>query len=142
MRATCVTFVTLLCWSMSPALAARQTASAQATRTQKTDPRLQVDTAILEMIRLLEKKDVATLIRTFATAEEIQRLTRDRTFEQRVEEFANEKAAGMLEALKAAAKMQPTLNPEGTRAEYRFGAPVGGESRVRLQKIEGFWYLR
>ena len=109
---------------------------------QNPDPRRDPTLAVAEMIRLLEKKDHATLLKTFATPEELERLTRDKTFDARVVEFANTRAAGYLLALQAASKMKPTFNDDRTRAYYRFEKPIGGEPRISLQKIGEFWYLR
>jgi hypothetical protein len=37
-------------------------------------------------------------------------------------------------------KVQPTFYDGGTRANYAFDAPIGGERRLQLQKIDGLWY--
>jgi hypothetical protein len=40
----------------------------------------------------------------------------------------------------AALKVQPTFDDGGARANYAFDAPIGGERRLQLKKINGLWY--
>jgi hypothetical protein len=125
-----LSLVALLCASVVPAFG------------QKIDPRREPATAVAEAIRVLERKDYATFLQTFARPEELKELLASKKIEEVAAEFGKEKAADILIALKAAAKMTPTLSREGTRADYRFEKPIGGESRITLEKIGEYWYFR
>lgn len=109
---------------------------------QKIDPRREPATTVAEAIRVLERKDYATFLQKFARPEELKELLAKKTIEEVSAEFAKEKAADVLLALKAAATMTPALSREGTRADYRFEKPIGGESRITLEKIGEHWYFR
>jgi len=109
---------------------------------QKPDPRREPATAIAEMVRLLEGKDYVTLLKTFARPDDLKQMLATKTIEVVAAEFAEKKAAGALEALKAASTMKPELTADGTRADYRFGRPIGGDTKVTLMKIGELWYLR
>jgi hypothetical protein len=109
---------------------------------QAKDPRRDPATAVQEAIRLIETKNYVALLKTFAMPEELERLTRTTTLEAAAADFGRDRASRILEALKAAAKLKPTLNEDGTRADFLFETPVGGERRIRLQKVGEFWYLR
>jgi hypothetical protein len=116
--------------------------AAQPAPSQQPDPRREPATAIAEMVRLLERKDHVTLLKTFARPDDLKEMLATKTIEVVAAEFAQKRAAGALEALKAASTMKPELSADGTRATYRFDKPIGGDSRVTLMKIGEYWYLR
>jgi hypothetical protein len=63
------------------------------------------------------------------------------TLENAVAEFGRQGGFEIaLKAFQAAMKVQPTFYDGGTRANYAFDAPIGGERRLQLQKIDGLWY--
>jgi len=116
--------------------------SAQPTPAQKPDPRREPATAITEMIRLMERKDYVTLLKTYARPDDLKEMLVTKTIEVVATEFAQKRAAGALEALKTASTMTPEFTADGTRATYRFDKPIGGDSRLSLMKIGEYWYLR
>lgn len=109
---------------------------------QQADPRREPATAIVEAIRLLERKDYVTYFKTFVRPSEAEELLAKKNIEVLVAEFAEKRAADILTALREAARMTLTLNAEGTRATYRLEKPIGRESRVSLEKIGDFWFFR
>lgn len=117
-------------------------ASVQPAFSQQPDPRRDSGTAIAEMIRLLERKDFVTLLNTFAVPEKLKEMVANKTIDAVAAEFGERKADDVLEMLKAASKIKPTFNPDGTRADYRFDKPIGGDGRVTMVKIGEYWFIR
>lgn len=111
-------------------------------RGQTPDPRTQPETAVKEGIRLLEAKKYAEFLQTFARPSEVEELIAKGPIEDVAKEFGDRRAPDLLAALRAASAMKPTLNEDGTRAEYRFEKPFGRERRISMVKIGEFWYMR
>ena len=109
---------------------------------QRPDPRREPATAIAEAIRLLERKDYVALLENFARPDELKAMLAKKPIEELAADFGQRRAAGTLDALKAASRMTPELSQDGLRADYRFEKPVGGENRVRLVRIGEYWFLR
>jgi hypothetical protein len=114
----------------------------QAATPPKADPRREPASAIADMIRLIERRDFVALLKTYATPDQLEKFTESATLEAAAAKVADERGAGMLEALKAAAKLTPDINAEKTRARYRFPAPIAGDGSLTLVKIGEYWYLR
>jgi hypothetical protein len=116
----------------------------QSSATQPADPRREPASAIKEAIRLLEARDYAAFVKTCMRPSELEEmLVKHKTVEEVAKEFAqSDRAARMLDVLKAASTMTPVMNADGTRANYTFEKPVGGAKRLSLAKVDGLWYLR
>ena len=117
-------------------------ASFQTTFGQQADPRREPATALKEAVRLLESKKHEEFLQKFVSPSELEtRIKKLGSLKNMMVEFDR---AGRFElalkALQAAMKVQPTFYNEGTRANYRFDAPIGGEVRLQLTKINGLWY--
>ena len=117
-------------------------ASFQATFGQQADPRREPATALEEAVRLLEGRHYAEFFQKYASPAELDgAVKRFGSVENVVVEFNR---AGRFElalkAFQAAMKTPPEFTPDGTRANYRFDAPIGGEIRLQLRKIDGLWY--
>jgi hypothetical protein len=117
-------------------------ASFQSTVGRQADPRREPETALKEAVRLLESKSHAEFIQKFTLPIQLDRAKqRFGTLENAVAELGRQGAFEIaLKAFQAAMKVQPTLYDGGTRANYAFDAPIGGERRLQLQKIDGLWY--
>jgi hypothetical protein len=117
-------------------------ASFQTTFGQQADPRREPATALKEAIRLLESKSHAEFIQKCMSPIQLDRAKqRFGTLENAVAEFGRQGGfETALKAFQAAMKVQPTFYDGGTRANYAFDAPIGGERRLQLQKIDGLWY--
>lgn len=111
---------------------------------QRADPRREPATAIAEAVRLLERSDHVGFLKTFMRPDELKEmLAKYKTIEDVANEFGrDDRPAKMLDVLKAASTLTPTMNAEGTRADYRFEKPVGGARRLSLTKIGDYWYIR
>jgi hypothetical protein len=116
----------------------------QTASTPSADPRREPGTAIKEAIRLLEARDYAVVVKTFIRPSELEEmLTKHGTIEEVAKEFVkDDRPAKMLDVLKAASTMTPTMNADGTRANYTFEKPVGGAKRLSMAKIGDYWFLR
>jgi hypothetical protein len=109
---------------------------------QQPDPRREPATAIREAIRLLESKSHTEFVQKCMSPIQVDRAkTQFGTLENAVAEFGRRGGfESALKAFQAAMKVQPTFNGDGTRANYAFDAPIGGEVRLQLRKIDGLWY--
>jgi hypothetical protein len=114
------------------------------TPAQAADPRREPATAIAEGIRLLEAKDYVTFVKTCFRPSEVEELTKKFGTVEDVAKALEKagKPAQLLEVLKAASTLTPTLNATGTRADYKFEKPVAGANRLSLAKVGDLWYLR
>jgi hypothetical protein len=109
---------------------------------QQADPRREPATALREAVRLLESKNHAEFLQKFMSPTELDRATqRFGTFDNVLAEFGRRGGFDVaLKAFQAAMRVQPTLYDDGTRANYPFAEPIGGEIRLQLRKIDGLWY--
>jgi hypothetical protein len=116
----------------------------QSSSAPSSDRRREPGTAIEEAIRLLEGREYVEFVKAFIRPSELaEMMTKYGTIEEVAKEFAkNDRPAKMLDVLKAASAMTPTLTAEGTRADYRFEKPVGGANRLSMAKIDGYWFIR
>lgn len=113
---------------------------AQAPAPAKADPRENLDTAITEAIRLLEKKDYAAFLTTFS---EPGRMAKRRdSIQEFAAEFGRERAALVLDMLKHIQKAKPTMSENGTVATFAIDPKLtGGRDNVRWRKTERYWYI-
>jgi hypothetical protein len=110
----------------------------------QTDSRRELTAVIKEAIVLLERKDYVAFMKTFVRPEELKEmLEKHESIEVVAREFGrSEQPSTLLKALEASSKIEPTFSREGTRADYVFEAPIGGERRLSFQKIGDRWFLR
>jgi hypothetical protein len=92
---------------------------------------------------LLEAKDYAAFFTQCVRPSEVADMVEELgSIEKLAEAYAeSNRAASMLAVLKAATKVAPTFDADGTRATFAFDEPVERERRLVLQKIDGKWYL-
>lgn len=106
------------------------------------DPRETLETARVEMIRLLEAEDYKGLIETFAHPEDLKKILDKRSIDEVAKNFKeNGKGAKLLKALKSIEGKQPEINETGDVARFKVdeNAPGGG---ITFAKFEGLWYIR
>jgi hypothetical protein len=109
---------------------------------QQADPRSEPATALKEAARLLESKKHEEFLQKFVSPSELEaEIKKLGSLKNIMVEFDRVGRFELaLKALQAAMKVQPTFYNEGTKANYRFDAPIGGEVRLQLTKINGLWY--
>jgi hypothetical protein len=110
---------------------------------QQADPRRDPATALKEGVRLLEGKHYTEFVRKCILPEEQEgAISRFGSIENAVRELDRSGWFVLaLKAFRAAMMAQPTFNDDGTRANYAFEAPINGERRLQLRKIDGLWYF-
>jgi hypothetical protein len=108
----------------------------------QADPQEKLETAIPEMIRLLEAKEHKQLIERFADPMKIAEISKRVGLEKIVEQFAAEKASVLLNVLKEVQKIKPTMNADGTEANYTFEKPIDGKRDFTMMQVDKRWYIK
>jgi acyl-CoA thioesterase-1 len=105
------------------------------------DPRTGLRTTVRELIRLLQKKDYATAIKTMARPDELAQSLKQKSFEQLLERFSTRKAGPLLVILNSIKDTRPKLGPAGRLATFALPKPVGSQKSIVFQKVDRFWYI-
>ncbi|MBO53199.1 MAG: hypothetical protein CMJ69_20765 [Planctomycetaceae bacterium] len=105
------------------------------------DPRTGLRTTISEVIRLLERKDHAAVLKRVVPPEQLKQILKRQTFEQLVEGFSTTKAARLLAVLRSIKDVGPKLDSTGRVATFTLVEPVGGKKAIVLKKIGRFWFI-
>lgn len=108
----------------------------------KPDPRENLDTAIPEAIRLLEKKDYEGLLKGFVPPEVLEKITADKPLPDFAKSFGEKKAGKLLKVLSAVKGTMPTLSEDKALATFELKEPVEGKSDIKFQKIDKYWYIK
>lgn len=108
----------------------------------KPDPRENLDTAIPEAIRLLEKKDYEGLLKAFVAPLELERITAKKPLPEFVKQFGEEKADNLLTVLNAVKGTTPTLSEDKATATFEFKERIMGKGDIKFQKIDKYWYIK
>jgi len=103
------------------------------------DPREKLESAIPEMIRLLETKEYTTLLKNYAPPEVLKAITGKTSLEEVAKEFGEGKAEKLLTVLKSIKEMKPTLDADGKKATYE--GLKGEKSKIVFLKIDKYWYI-
>ena len=124
-----------------PAKAEATTAPAES-----SDPRANLDTAILEAIHVLESNDMATLFKEFSLPHAVKELPPGMTIEHLIQEkqldpHAPQQMATMLVALQSIQGQTPAVSDDGNTATYEALLADGSKKPVILKKQDGLWYL-
>ncbi len=110
----------------------------------KGDPRLNPETAVADMINLLESKQYKQFIENYFDPETLQRVLSMYAIDDFVENFAakdSKNVEKILVALKNAQKIKPEMNSEKTEARYPKGK-INSERDLALKKVGAYWYLK
>jgi hypothetical protein len=111
----------------------------------QADPKKEVMAVVEGAIKLLTEKKHAEFIKTYMWPAEVERLTtRYGSVDKLAAEMAksDERMAAMLKQLQTAAKLEPSFEGDGSIARFRFEQQVGRDSGLKLEKLNGRWYLR
>ena len=111
---------------------------------QQGDAKKEVMAVVEGSIKLITEKKYTELIKTYIWPAEVERLTaRFGSVDNAAAEMAKgDSMATVLKALQAAAKVEPGFERDGTIAYFQFTAPIGRDSGLKLEKLNGRWYLR
>lgn len=109
---------------------------------KKPDPQAKLETAVPEAIRLLEAKEYASFLKAFVPPEDLKRITEKAPLEEFAKNFAEKKAARLLEMLKAIQDVKPELNEEGSEATFEAKEEIGGKKKLGFLKIDKRWYIK
>ena len=115
---------------------------ALAGQAQQVDAKKEVMAVVEGSIKLITEKKHAELIKTYIWPGEVEKLTaRFGSVDKAAAEMAKgDGMATVLKALQTAAKLEPSF--EGDVARFRFDTPIGRDSGLKLEKLNGKWYLR
>lgn len=108
----------------------------------KPDPRENIDTAIPEAIRLLEKKDYEGMLKAFVAPKELEMITADKPLPDFAKTFGENNAERLLKVLTAIKGTTPTLSDDKTLATFELKEPVIGKHEIQFQKIDKYWYIK
>jgi hypothetical protein len=124
--------------------AAIVTVTAFTAQAQQPDPKKEVMTVVESSIKLITEKKYAELIKTYIWPAEVEKLTaRFGSVDSAAAEMAKRDGmATVLKALQTAARLEPAFERDGTIARFRFDQQIGADSGLKLEKLNGKWYLR
>ena len=108
----------------------------------KPDPRENLDAAIPEAIRLLEKKDYEGLLKAFVAPKDFEMITADKPLADFAKWFGEEKAPKLLAVLNAVKGTTPTLSEDKLLATFELKEPVEGKRDIQFKKIDKYWYIK
>lgn len=98
--------------------------------------------AITAMIGLLEAGKTREFVETWCAPEDLSAmLAKGRSIDQLAGRFEGERGKAVIEMLQAISKVAPTMNAAGDEAQWEVEQGPG-PGRLRLQRIDGRWYLR
>jgi hypothetical protein len=111
---------------------------------QQADVKKEVMAVVEGSIKLITEKKYAELIKTYIWPAEVEKLTaRFGSVDNAAAEMAKgDSMATVLKALQTAAKLEPAFEGDGSVARFRFDAPIGRDSGLKLERLNGRWYLR
>lgn len=123
-------------------VAAVVTAGAFTGQAQQADPRKEVMAVVEGAIKLITEKKHAELIKTYVWPAEVEKVTaRFGSVDNAAAEMAkSDRIATLLKVLQTAAKLEPSF--EGDVARFRFDTQIGRDSGLKLERLNGRWYLR
>jgi hypothetical protein len=108
--------------------------------------REQLPTAIAHGIRLLETKQYARFLQEFVSPLEMKRVLGSEAGTaidpETIANFAEKKAATLLQALRDAEKTTPAFEDNGQTAVYALKTPIGGRSTMAFTRVGKYWYIR
>jgi hypothetical protein len=120
------------------------TVCALAGQAQQPDPKKEVMAVVEGSIKLITEKKHAELIKTYIWPAEVEKLTaRFGSVDNAAAEMAKgDRMATVLKALQTAAKLEPAFEGNGSVARFRFDTQIGRDSGLKLERLNGKWYLR
>ena len=96
--------------------------------------------AITDMIRLLEAGKSREFVETYVAPTDLDEMTKQgRTIEKLAARFEGERVKELIEVMLAVSKQPPVMSADGGEASWAVEHKMG---QLRLQRIDGRWYLR
>jgi hypothetical protein len=106
-----------------------------------TNPQSKIETLITDCISLLENKEYKTLITKYADPEDLKDILKDKSLDELVKKFAENKAERMLKALKIAKEKEIEYQENSTIGIIKLGEVESGPDHFTFKKIDGLWYI-
>jgi cytochrome c556 len=107
------------------------------------NPMQSLATAIPHGIKLLEAKKHEEFITTFVPAADLAMARADPKIWKRViDQFAGEKAAEVLTALKDIKSQKPEMSKDGTLATFKLKKELGGRGEMTFVKVGKSWWIK
>lgn len=104
---------------------------------------LEPTAALTSMAALVEAGRIREFIETFCAPEDLGRMQKaGRTIDALVERFEGERGKQLVAVFQDAAKRAPTLSADGNLATWQLDGAEGLPKTLRLQRIDGRWYMR
>lgn len=124
--------------------AAIVTVTAFTAQAQQSDARKEVMAVVEGSLKLIAEKKYAELIKTHIWPAEVEKLTaRFGSVDNAAAEMGKaDRMAPLLKVLQTAAKLEPAFEGDGSIARFRFDQQIGRDSGLKLEKLNGKWYLR
>ncbi len=117
------------------------TTACKTTQKVKQNPRSTIETALPDMIKMMETENYTTFFNTYVYPDDLEQMTQKKSLEELIKYFVeNGKAENLLNALKAAQKLSPFYNETKDEAIYK-KEPTGLKKDLILKKLNGFWYI-
>lgn len=108
-------------------------------RETKVVGKLEPTAALTEMIRLLQAGKAEEFVDTYVAPLDLaEMINAGRSRDKLVARFQGERVNVLIERLENAGKRPPTMNAAGDLATW----PAGQRGEIRLQLIDGRWYIR
>ncbi len=116
------------------------TPTAAPPNSESSDPRLALNTALPDFIRLVEAGDFVTTVANYL---QLSPDTSPMQFAAALQQSPNfpQLVQTALNTMRAAQNLTPALNDAGDIATYTLPAPVDGKTIVRWKKIDNKWIL-
>ncbi len=111
----------------------------------QADAKKEVMAVVEGSIKLITEKKYSELIKTYIWPGEVEKLTaRFGSVDNAAAEMAKspDRTATLLKVLQTAAKLEPAFEGDGSIARFRFDQQIGRDSGLKLEKLNGKWYLR
>lgn len=105
------------------------------------DPRENLDTAIADAIRLLEKKEYKEMLKRYVDPKDLEKVTANTPLDEFAEQFGSRKAEQLLLVLKSIQGTKPMLDKDGTEATFQPKMEVSKRS-IKFGKVDKLWYIR
>lgn len=108
-------------------------------KTAEKDPRMDVKTAIVHSLSLLDKKDLVGFINTYMPPEALERIKKNSTIEKFAKGLSAKRKEMFHKSLTEAKGIAPVYNKARDRATIKLKAPAQPLSFI---KVGDYWYIR
>lgn len=105
------------------------------------NPREKIETAVPEMIRMLEKKEHLKFIEQFAPPKVVESIKSDQKLEEFAKGFGDKLAPALLKALNEIKGTKPEMSDDGKKATFTLKEEIANKKTLVLEKVEKYWYI-